>query len=184
MINSKVNFYFYKKGNQNNIKHIERYHWVSFKWSLTLQRMSPKGIGRLVYGLGHRLRWKEGESRRPNNHRLMPDTKPSSSNSNPTEGQIVPRKGHGGVAVEREVADCDTFQMEIRDGWAWNLKWIFWLLLCLCWPVDLQTWLQGRCQILASGAFLVRNSSSHKQRPQLVSPPSEVTRPGIEGFPT
>lgn len=52
MINSKVKFYFYKKkGNENNIKHIERILLSELQWGLTLGRRSPEG-GKAILFLG------------------------------------------------------------------------------------------------------------------------------------
>ena len=52
MKNSKVKFYFYKKGNGNNIKHIERILLSELQVSLTLERLNPEGgKGRPVPGL-------------------------------------------------------------------------------------------------------------------------------------
>lgn len=63
MINSKVNFYFYKKGSQNNIKHIERILLSELQVELdSAKAVSPKGEEvRLVPGLGQLL-WRKGSA--------------------------------------------------------------------------------------------------------------------------
>lgn len=125
MINSKVNFYFYKKGNQNNIKHIERILLSELPVELdSAKAVSPKGEGRPSCSwLGQWLIQRKGPAGTPDGASYKAESHQLQSR----KGMNCAKRGNQWGCCAEEVQSSLAHSDELGDGEAWNFKKIFWL---------------------------------------------------------